>query len=129
MPYVSKTFKAGTAVATGRDLVLCEDLLDLLADRIARRVAAQLRERAPTPPVRTQGVATAGAPPAAAPALRPDSLYRVAYVMQRLGVSKATVYNLARAGKLKLVKIGVRSSGVTGESLIALITRNERAKE
>ncbi|MBR8378004.1 helix-turn-helix domain-containing protein [Burkholderia cenocepacia] len=124
MPYVSKTFKAGVAVAAGHDLALCDELLDLLADRIASRVAARLRERPPVPPVRSQGLTTAGASPAVAPTLRPDSLYRVAYVMQRLGVSKATVYNLARAGKLELVKIGMRSSGVTGKSLIALIERN-----
>ncbi|ARM02344.1 hypothetical protein BOC59_05675 [Burkholderia pseudomallei] len=53
-----------------------------------------------------------------------DRLYRVADVMQRLGVSRATVYNLARAGRLELVKIGARASGVTGASLIALIEQN-----
>lgn len=123
MPYVSKTFKAGVAVPGGRDLTLCEDLLNLLADRIASRVAAQLRGQAPAPSVTRRQEQPCTAVPAA-PTLRPDSLYRVAYVMQRLGVSKATVYNLARAGKLELVKIGVRSSGVTGKSLIALIERN-----
>ncbi|AOJ11984.1 hypothetical protein WS71_27175 [Burkholderia mayonis] len=61
-------------------------------------------------------------PPAST--LRPDSLYRVAVVMQRLGVSRPTVYNLVRSGKLELVKIGARSSGVTGKSLIALIEQN-----
>ncbi|PRH24431.1 helix-turn-helix transcriptional regulator [Burkholderia multivorans] len=126
MPYVSKTFKAGVAAAAARDLVLCDDLLDLIADRIASRVAARLRERAPTPPVtRHQGPSDAVAP--AAPTLRPDKLYRVADVMQRLGVSRATVYNLVRDGKLELVKIGVRSSGVTGKSLIALIEQNRGA--
>jgi len=103
----------------GRDLALCDGLLDLLADRIADRVAAQLRERAQAPATRRQGWTDPIVPPA--PELRPDSLYRVADVMQRLGVSRATVYNLARNGKLELVKIGVRSSGVTGKSLIALI--------
>ncbi|MFP3686099.1 hypothetical protein SB847_20540, partial [Bacillus sp. SIMBA_026] len=82
MPYVSKTLKAGAPA--GRDLVLCDDLLDLLADRIASRVAAQLRERPPTPAHR-QERPVAVVPPT----LRPDSLYRVAYVMQRLGVSRA----------------------------------------
>ncbi|HFT8007802.1 TPA: helix-turn-helix transcriptional regulator [Burkholderia cenocepacia] len=119
MPYVSKTFKAGVAVAAGRDLVLCDDLLDMLADRIASRVAAQLRERAPAPAVRRQDAPDTVVPPVST--LRPDSLYRVAVVMQRLGVSRPTVYNLVRNGKLELVKIGARSSGVTGKSLIALI--------
>ncbi|MBR8165051.1 helix-turn-helix domain-containing protein [Burkholderia vietnamiensis] len=123
MPYVSKTFKAGAAAAGGRDLVLCDDLLDLLADRIASRVAARLRERPPTPAHRQERPVPA-AP--AAPQLHADRLYRVADVMQRLGVSRATVYNLARAGRLELVKIGARASGVTGKSLIALIERNHR---
>ncbi|WP_175978925.1 helix-turn-helix domain-containing protein [Burkholderia sp. BCC1047] len=125
MPYVSKTFKAGVAVAAGRDLVLCDDLLDLLADRIASRVAARLRERPPTPAHRQERPAPAA--PAAAAQLHADRLYRVADVMQRLGVSRATVYNLARAGRLELVKIGARASGVTGKSLIALIERNRGA--
>ncbi|WP_342612468.1 helix-turn-helix domain-containing protein [Burkholderia ambifaria] len=124
MPYVSKTFKAGVAVAAGRDVVLCDDLLDLLADRIASRVAARLRERLPTPAHR-QERPTSAAP--VAPELRADRLYRVADVMQRLGVSKATVYNLARDGRLELVKIGARASGVTGKSLIALIEQNRGA--
>ncbi len=120
MPYVSKTFKAGKAAAVGRDLVLSEDLLDLLADLIASRVAAQLRERAPARP---PGLVITGVP--SAPTLRPDSLYRVAVVMQRLGVSRSTVYRLAHTGALELVKVGARSSGVTGKSLIALIERNQ----
>ncbi|NHV27755.1 helix-turn-helix domain-containing protein [Burkholderia sp. D-99] len=57
--------------------------------------------------------------------MRPDSLYRVAVVMQRLGVSRSTVYRLAHTGALELVKVGARSSGVTGKSLIALIERNQ----
>lgn|GEM_PF-5219864 len=119
MPYTSKVSKVRTSMLGGRDLALCDGLLDLLADRIADRVAAQLRERAQAPATRRQGWTDPIVPPA--PELRPDSLYRVADVMQRLGVSRATVYNLARNGKLELVKIGVRSSGVTGKSLIALI--------
>lgn len=118
MPYVSKTFKAGVAVAAGRDFVLCDDLLDLLADRIASRVAARLRERPPTPAYRQEQPVPA-AP--AAPVLRPDRLYRIAEASKTLGVCRATVYNLARDGRLELVKIGARASGVTGKSLIALI--------
>ncbi|WP_229293742.1 helix-turn-helix transcriptional regulator [Burkholderia pseudomallei] len=100
---------------------MSEDLLDLLADRIASRVAARLRERPPTPAHRQERPVPA-AP--AAPALRPDRLYRIAEASKTLGVCKATVYNLARDGRLELVKIGARASGVTGKSLIALIERN-----
>ncbi|WP_254602440.1 helix-turn-helix transcriptional regulator [Burkholderia lata] len=102
---------------------MSEDLLDLLADRIASRVGVRLRERSPT---RRQEWATPAA--SAAPELRTDRLYRVADVMLRLGVSKAAVYNLARDGRLELVKIGARASGVTGESLLALIGQNRRMK-
>nr|WP_269756055.1 helix-turn-helix domain-containing protein [Burkholderia pseudomallei] len=121
VPYVPKTTKAGAVTLTGRDVVLSENLLDLLADRIASRVAAQLRERPPTPAHRQERLAPA-AP--AAPALRPDRLYRIAETSKMLGVCKATVYNLARDGRLELVKIGARASGVTGESLIALIEQD-----
>ncbi len=59
--------------------------------------------------------------PPAAPA--PVKLYRVAEVMQRLSVSRSTVYRLVRDGKLTLVKIGERSSGITSTSLDALVSR------
>lgn len=121
MPYVPKTTKAGTVSLTERDVTLSDDLLDLIADRIASRVAARLRER-PTAPTHRQGRPAPAAPAAAE--LRADRLYRVADVMQRLGVSKATVYNLARDGRLELVKIGARASGVTGASLRALVEQN-----
>ncbi|WP_346275248.1 helix-turn-helix domain-containing protein [Burkholderia ambifaria] len=120
MPYVPKTTKAGAVTLTGRDLVLCDDLLDLLADRIASRVAARLRERAPTSPA-TRHQVPLGVVAPSAPTLRPDRLYRVAEASKLLGVCKATVYNLARDGRLELVKIGARASGVTGKSLITLI--------
>ncbi|MCA8278854.1 helix-turn-helix domain-containing protein [Burkholderia cepacia] len=123
MPYVPKTSKAGVGALTGRDLVLCDGLLDLLADRIASRVAAQLRERAPTPAVtRRQCPSDVVAP--SVPTLRPDRLYRIAEASKTLGVSRSTVYRLMRDSKLELVKIGARSSGVTGKSLIALIEQN-----
>lgn len=118
MPYVSKTSKAGVGALPGRDLALCDDLLDLIADRIANRVATLLRERPPTP-ARQQERPVPAAP--AAPELRADRLYRVAEASKMLGVCKATVYNLARDGRLELVKVGARASGVTGASLIALI--------
>ncbi|MBU9221049.1 helix-turn-helix domain-containing protein [Burkholderia multivorans] len=119
MPYVPKTTKAGTVSLTARDVTLSDDLLDLLADRIASRVAARLRERQPT---HRQGRAATGVP--AAPELRADRLYRVAEASRMLGVCKATVYNLARDGRLELVKVGARASGVTGKSLITLIEQD-----
>ncbi|MET1476212.1 MULTISPECIES: helix-turn-helix transcriptional regulator [Burkholderia] len=126
MPYVPKTAKAGAVTLTGRDVVLSEDLLDLLADRIASRVAARLRERAPTP-LATHRHEQPDTVAPAAPTLRPDRLYRIAEASKMLGVCKATVYNLARDGRLEVVKIGARASGVTGKSLIALIERNRGA--
>ncbi|WP_264165083.1 helix-turn-helix transcriptional regulator [Burkholderia orbicola] len=59
-------------------------------------------------------------PPAPTP---PVKLYRVAEVSKMLGVCRATVYNLVRDGKLTLVKIGKRSSGITAASLDALVSR------
>lgn len=53
----------------------------------------------------------------------PVKLYRVAEVSKMLGVCRATVYNLVRDGKLTLVKIGKRSSGITAASLNALVSR------
>ena len=50
-------------------------------------------------------------------------LYRVAEVMERLSVSKATVYRLVRDGKLTLVKIGKRGSRITGASVDAFLSR------
>ncbi|KWO40479.1 hypothetical protein WT97_20955 [Burkholderia sp. MSMB1459WGS] len=97
-------------------MTLSDDLLDLLADRIASRITARLRERQST---HQPGRTAPGVP--AVPELRADRLYRVRDAAYRLGVSRATVYNMARAGRLELVKIGARASGVTGRSLIALI--------
>lgn len=43
--------------------------------------------------------------------------YRVGTVVKKLDVSRATVYRLAKAGRLKLVKVGTSASGITVESL------------
>ncbi|MBY4723903.1 MULTISPECIES: helix-turn-helix transcriptional regulator [Burkholderia] len=64
-------------------------------------------------------------PPAPTP---PVKLYRVAEVSKMLGVCRATVYNLVRDGKLTLVKIGKRSSGITSDSLAALVSRPNNTK-
>lgn len=57
--------------------------------------------------------------PPAAPA--PVKLYKVHEVMWLLSISRSTVYRLVRAGKLRLVKIGVRSSFITAENIDALL--------
>lgn len=51
-------------------------------------------------------------------------IYRIASVTQKLGVSRATVYRLVERGELKLVKISERASGITAESLNAMMERN-----
>ncbi|MCA8068515.1 helix-turn-helix transcriptional regulator [Burkholderia vietnamiensis] len=43
--------------------------------------------------------------------------------MEKLGLSRATIYRLAASGDLKLIKIGRRASGITAESVRALIER------
>ncbi|RQQ30504.1 helix-turn-helix transcriptional regulator [Burkholderia stagnalis] len=53
----------------------------------------------------------------------PVKLYRIAEVAQMLGVCRATVYNLVRDGRLTLVKIGRRASGITAASVEALVSR------
>ncbi|MGO4326689.1 helix-turn-helix transcriptional regulator [Cupriavidus sp. 2TAF22] len=61
----------------------------------------------------------AGTAPAVAP--KTQRLYRVREVMGQLSISKATVYRMVAAGTLRLVKIGPRSSGITAESIEALL--------
>lgn len=61
----------------------------------------------------------AGTAPAVAP--KRQLLYRVREVMDMLSISKATVYRMVAAGTLRLVKIGPRSSGITAESIEALL--------
>ncbi|WP_232469793.1 helix-turn-helix transcriptional regulator [Burkholderia pseudomallei] len=48
-------------------------------------------------------------------------LYKVREVMRQLSISKTTVYRLVGAGKLRLVKIGTRSSYITAESVDAFL--------
>ncbi len=58
----------------------------------------------------------------------PDSgalLYRINVAEAKLGVSRSTIYRLAKAGVLELVKIGSRSSGITAKSVQAMIERNK----
>ncbi len=59
------------------------------------------------------------------PTLPTAITYRVNVAEAKLGVSKSTIYRLAKEGELVLVKIGKRSSGITADSLLALIERNK----
>ncbi|WP_408580691.1 helix-turn-helix transcriptional regulator [Burkholderia cepacia] len=43
--------------------------------------------------------------------------------MEKLGLSRATIYRMAARGDLKLIKLGRRASGITAESIKALIER------
>jgi excisionase family DNA binding protein len=47
--------------------------------------------------------------------------YRIPAVMAQLSVSRATIYRMVAAGKLRLIKIGARSSGITAESIETLL--------
>jgi excisionase family DNA binding protein len=46
-----------------------------------------------------------------------QKFYRVAEVMQLLGVSRTTVYRWGQEGRLKIVKYGKRATGVPTDSL------------
>jgi len=46
-------------------------------------------------------------------------LYRISEVMTQLRISRATVYRMVAAGKLRLVKIGASGSRITAESVEA----------
>ncbi|RBB41100.1 transcriptional regulator [Burkholderia reimsis] len=57
----------------------------------------------------------------------PKKLYRIKAVMDMTSVSRTTVYRLVDKGKLKLVKIGERSSGITAESVEAIMAGPDAA--
>lgn len=54
-------------------------------------------------------------------------LYRINVAEAKLGVSRSTIYRLVKDGQLELVKIGKRSSGITADSINAMIERNRKA--
>nr|WP_275404641.1 helix-turn-helix domain-containing protein [Burkholderia diffusa] len=54
-------------------------------------------------------------------------MYRIKAVMDMLGISRTTVYGLVDKGKLKLVKIGERFSGITAESVDAIMAGTDAA--
>lgn len=55
-------------------------------------------------------------------------LYRINVAEAKLGVSRSTIYRLVKDGELELVKIGKRSSGITADSIDAMIERNKAAR-
>jgi excisionase family DNA binding protein len=50
--------------------------------------------------------------------------YRINVATAKLGMSRTTIYRMVHDGKLTLVKIGVRSSGITTSSLNAIVGEN-----
>ncbi len=44
-------------------------------------------------------------------------VYRINVAMAHLGISRTQLYRLVNAGKLELVKLGPKSSGITSESV------------
>jgi excisionase family DNA binding protein len=48
-------------------------------------------------------------------------LYRISDVMVQLSVSRATIYRMVDAGKLRLVKVGKQGSRITAESVAAVV--------
>jgi excisionase family DNA binding protein len=55
-------------------------------------------------------------------------IYRINVVEAKLGVSRSTIYRLVKEGQLELVKIGKRSSGITANSIHAMIERNKTVR-
>lgn len=55
-------------------------------------------------------------------------LYRINVAEAKLGVSRSTIYRLVKDGQLELVKIGKRSSGITADSINAMIERDRKAR-
>lgn len=50
-------------------------------------------------------------------------IYRISAVMKQLSVSRATIYRMVSRGELKLVKISKRASGITADSIQAILQR------
>lgn len=44
-------------------------------------------------------------------------IYRINAAVQQMGISRATLYRMVKAGDLELVKISIRASGITRESI------------
>jgi excisionase family DNA binding protein len=52
-------------------------------------------------------------------------LYRVQDVMEQLSVSRATVYRLVGAGKLRMINLGRKCTKITAESVDALLAQDD----
>jgi len=48
-------------------------------------------------------------------------VYRINVAEAKLGVSRSTIYRLIKSGELKQVKIGKKASGVTADSVHAIV--------
>lgn len=59
------------------------------------------------------------------PDINAPLLYRISVAEAKLGVSRATIYRLAKEGTSELVKIGKRSSGITAAGIAAMIEKNK----
>lgn len=51
------------------------------------------------------------------PAAPQPLIYRINAAVEQMGISRATLYRLVKAGDLDLVKISIRASGITRESI------------
>lgn len=52
-------------------------------------------------------------------------IYRINAATEKLGVSRNTIYRLVKAGELVLVKISIRASGITAESIDAFLEKHK----
>ena len=50
-------------------------------------------------------------------------IYRINAAVQQMGISRATLYRMVKAGDLDLVKISIRASGITRESINRHLSR------
>lgn len=55
-------------------------------------------------------------------------VYRISVATEKLGVSRSTIYRLVDAKKLTKVKISERASGITADSLTALLQSGQHLK-
>ena len=90
--------------------------------------ARKSASRPPHPAPRLRKVAAMSAVMQGAAPASAALLYRINVAEAKLGVSRSTIYRLVKEGELELVKIGKRSSGITADSINAMIERNKAAR-
>lgn len=56
-------------------------------------------------------------------------LHRISTACEKLAVSKATIYRMAKAGTIELIKVGKGSSRITDASLRRLLSSKRAAPE